>query len=65
VDEMQQRLIHVIEPKARMIALSLLVTVVLVIALMVAQLGARPAPDPPDPKPPMRFGPSAAHPMPY
>jgi hypothetical protein len=61
---MQQRLIHVIEPKARMIALSLLVAVVLIMTLVV-QLGARPAPDPPDPKPPLRFGPSAAHPMPY
>jgi hypothetical protein len=64
VDEMQQRLIHVIEPKARMIALSLLVAVVLIMTLVV-QLGPGPAPDPPDPKPPLRFGPSAAHPMPY
>jgi hypothetical protein len=64
VDEMQQRSIPVIAP-TRMIALSLLVAVALILALGVAQLAARPAPDPPDPKPPMRFGPSAAHPMPY
>jgi hypothetical protein len=48
-----------------MIALSLLVTVVLVIVLMVAQLATRPAPGPSDPKPPMQFGPSAHHPTPY
>ena len=62
---MQQRSIPVIRPSARMIALSLLVTVVLIMALVVAQLAARPAPDPPDPKPPMQFGPSGgrARPM--
>ena len=61
---MQQRSIPVIGPTARMIAMSLLVAVVLIMTLAV-QLAARPAPDPPDPKPPMRFGPSTAHPMPY
>jgi hypothetical protein len=64
VDEMQQRSIPVIGP-TRMMALSLLVAVILIMALAVAQLAAGPAPDPPDSKPPMRFGPSAAHPMPY
>jgi hypothetical protein len=58
VDEMQQRSIPVIGPTARMIALSLLVAVVLIMTLAV-QLAARPAPDPPDPKPPLQFGPSA------
>ena len=62
---MQQRTIPVIGPSARMIALSLLVAVVLIMALGMAQLAARPAPDPPDPKPPMQFGPSAHHPTPY
>ena len=55
---MQQRSIPVIESKARMIALSLLVAVVLIMTLAV-QLAARPAPDPPAPKPPLQFGPSA------
>jgi hypothetical protein len=48
-----------------MIALSLLVTVFLAVTLAVALLATRPAPDPPDPKPPMQFGPSAHHPTPY
>jgi hypothetical protein len=61
---MQQRSIPVIAPTARMIALSLLVAVALVMTLAV-QLAARPAPDPPDPKPPLRFGNSATRPMPY
>jgi hypothetical protein len=65
VDEMQQPSIPVIAPTTRTIALSLLVAVVLIMALMVAQLATGPAPDPPAPKPPLRFGPSAAHPMPY
>jgi hypothetical protein len=65
VDEMQQRSIPMIAPTTRMIALSLLVAVVLIMALAVAQLTTRPAPDLPAPKPPMHFGPSAAHPMPY
>jgi hypothetical protein len=62
VDEMQQRSIPMIAPATRMIALSLLVAVVLIMTL-VMQLAVRPAP--PDPKPPMRFGPSAHHPTPY
>ena len=61
---MQQRSIPVIAPTTRTIALSLLVAVVLIMTLVV-QLAARPAPDPPARKPPMRFGPSTAHPMPY
>jgi hypothetical protein len=65
VDEMQQRTIPVIAPTTRMIALSLLVTLVVIMTLVVVQLTARPAPDPPDSRPPMRFGPSTAHPMPY
>src|SRR4029453_3474618 len=64
VDEMQQRSIPMIAP-TRMMALSLLVTLVVIMTLVVVQLTARPAPDPPDSKPPMRFGPSTAHPMPY
>ena len=62
---MQQRSIPVIEPTTRMIALSLLVAVVMIMTLVAMQLAARPAPDQPAPKPPMRFGPSTAHPMPY
>jgi hypothetical protein len=65
VDEMQQRSIPVIAPTTLTIALSLLVAVVLIMTLVGMQLTARPAPDLPAPKPPMRFGPSAAHPMPY
>jgi hypothetical protein len=61
---MQQRSIPVIAPTTWTIALSLLVAVVLIMTLVV-QLAARPAPDPPALKPPMRFGPSTAHPMPY
>ena len=55
---MQQRSIPIIAPTTRMIALSLLVAVVLIMTLVV-QLAARPAPDPPAPKPPLQFGPSA------
>ena len=62
---MQQRSIPVIAPMTRTIALSLLVAVVLIMTLVVMQLTARPTLDPPAPKPPMRFGPSTAHPMPY
>jgi hypothetical protein len=65
VDEMQQRSIPMIAPTTWMIALSLLVAVVLVMTLVLAQLATRPAPDPPDPKPPIQFGPSAHHPTPY
>ena len=61
---MQQPSVPAVGPAARMIALSLLVALALIMTLVV-QLAARPAPDPPAPKPPMRFGPSAAHPMPY
>ena len=62
---MQQRSIPVIAPTTRMIALSLLVAVVLIMTLVVVQLAARPAPDSPDSKPPVQFGPSAHHPMPF
>jgi hypothetical protein len=65
VDEMQQRSIPVVAQTTRMIALSLLVAVVLAVTLVQALLAIRPAPDPPDPKPPMQFGPSAHHPTPY
>ena len=62
---MQQRSIPMIAPTTWMIALSLLVAVVLVMSLVVAQLATHPAPDPPGPKPPLQFGPSAGRPMPY
>jgi len=62
---MQQPSVPAVGPPIRMIALSLLVTVFLAVTLAVALLATRPAPDPPDPKPPMQFGPSAHHPTPY
>ena len=63
---MQQRSIPMIAATTRMIALSLLVTVVLVMTLVVPQLATRPAPDPPAPKPPLQFGGgSAGRPMPF
>jgi hypothetical protein len=65
VDEMQQRSIPMTAPTTRIIALSLLVTVYLAVMLALPLLATRPAPDPPDPKPPMQFGPSAHHPTPY
>jgi hypothetical protein len=62
---MQQRSLPEVGSTARMLILSLLVAVVLVMTLVAAQLATRPAPDPPDPKPPMQFGPAAgrARPM--
>ena len=62
---MQQRLLPTVGPTARIIALSLLVTAILAVTLAQALLAIRPAPAPPDPKPPMQFGPSAHHPTPY
>ncbi|HSO52745.1 MAG TPA: hypothetical protein VL330_08355 [Actinomycetes bacterium] len=61
---MQQRLLTV-GPTARIIALSLLVTAILAVTLAQVLLATRPAPDPPDPKPPIQFGSSAHHPTPY
>ena len=62
---MEQRSIPMIGPTTRTIALSLLVAVVVIMTLVLAQLATRPAPDPELPRPPMQFGPSAGHPMPY
>ena len=54
----QQRLLPTVGPTARRVALSLLVALFLAMTLVLAQLATRPAPAPPDPKPPMQFGPS-------
>ena len=57
----QQRLLPTVGPTPWMIALSLLVALFLAMTLVLAQLATRPAPEPPDPGPPMQFGPSAGH----
>jgi hypothetical protein len=62
---MQQRLLPTVGPTARIVALGLLAAVFLAVSLALALLVTRPAPDPPDPKPPIEFGPSAHHPTPY